>query len=100
MSLDPIETADADSLRELQLERMRWSLHHAYANVPHYRQAFDAKGVHPDDLQSLEDLAHFPFTTKADLRANYPFGMFATPMEQVVRVLASSGTTGTPPVVG
>lgn len=100
MSLDPIEKAGADSLRELQLERMRWSLHHAYANVPHYRKAFDDKGVHPDDLKSLEDLAHFPFTTKADLRDNYPFGMFATPMEQVVRVHASSGTTGKPTVVG
>ena len=100
MSLDPIETADAESLRELQLERMQWSLHHAYTNVPHYRQAFDARGVHPNDLKSLEDLAQFPFTTKADLRANYPFGMFATPMEQVVRVHASSGTTGKPTVVG
>ena len=100
MSLDPIEKADADSLRELQLERMQWSLRHAYENVPHYRKVFDDNGIHPDDLKTLEDLARFPFTTKADLRANYPFGMFATPMEQVVRIHASSGTTGKPTVVG
>ena len=100
MSLDPIEKAGADSLRALQLERMQWSLRHAYENVPHYRKAFDESGVHPDDLKTLDDLDRFPFTTKADLRANYPFGMFATPMEQVVRVHASSGTTGKPTVVG
>jgi len=100
MSLDPIEKADADSLRALQLERMQWSLRHAYENVPHYRKAFEDNGVHPDDLKTLDDLARYPFTTKADLRANYPFGMFATPMEQVVRVHASSGTTGKPTVVG
>lgn len=98
--LDPIETASIEELRALQLERMRWSLGHAYANVPHYRSAFDAAGVKPDDLQSLADLARFPFTTKEDLRQNYPFGMFAVPMKDVVRVHASSGTTGKPTVVG
>jgi phenylacetate-CoA ligase len=100
MPLDPIETASVDALRALQLERMQWSLRHAYDNVPHYHTAFDERGVHPDDLKNLEDLALFPCTSKADLRANYPFGMFATPMEQVVRVHASSGTTGKPTVVG
>jgi phenylacetate-CoA ligase len=98
--LDPIETASIDELRALQLERLRWSLRHAYDNVPHYRAAFEAAGVHPDDLQELGDLARFPFTTKADLRENYPFGMFAVPRQQVVRVHASSGTTGRPTVVG
>jgi phenylacetate-CoA ligase len=99
-TLDPIETASVDELRGLQLERLRWSLRHAYDNVPHYRQAFDAAGVHPDDLHELADLARFPFTTKADLRANYPFGMFAVPRAQVARLHASSGTTGQPTVVG
>lgn len=99
-ALDAIETASRDELQALQLERLRWSLHHAYDNVPHYRAAFDAKGVHPDDLKSLADLSKFPFTTKDDLRQNYPFGMFAVPREQVVRVHASSGTTGKPTVVG
>jgi len=98
--LEAIETASRDELRALQLSRLRTTLAHAYANVPHYRRAFDAKGVHPRDLQSLEDLAKFPFTVKADLRDNYPFGMFAVPREQVVRVHASSGTTGKPTVVG
>ena len=98
--LEPIERASADELRALQLTRLRWSLDHAYEHVPHYRKAFDAKGVHPRDLASLEDLAKFPFTVKADLRDNYPFGMFAVPREQVVRVHASSGTTGKPTVVG
>ena len=98
--LEPIETASVDELRALQLERLRWSLRHAYENVPHYRAAFEAAQVHPDDLASLEDLARFPFTTKADLRENYPFGMFAVPREQVARVHASSGTTGKPTVVG
>jgi phenylacetate-CoA ligase len=98
--LEPIETASRDELQALQLQRLKWSLKHAYDNVPHYRQAFDAKGAHPDDLKSLADLARFPFTTKADLRANYPFGMFAVPRQQVVRVHASSGTTGKPTVVG
>ncbi len=99
-ALDAIETASRDELQALQLERLRWSLRHAYDNVPHYRAAFDAKGVHPDDLKSLADLSTFPFTTKEDLRQNYPFGMFAVPREQVVRVHASSGTTGKPTVVG
>ena len=98
--LEPIERASQDELRALQLQRLRWSLQHAYDHVPHYRRAFDDKGVHPSDCQSLADLARFPFTTKADLRANYPFGMFAVPREQVVRVHASSGTTGKPTVVG
>jgi phenylacetate-CoA ligase len=98
--LDPIETASTDALQALQLERLKWSLQHAYQNVPHYKAAFDAKGIQPGDLKSLADLAHFPFTTKADLRANYPFGMFAVPREQVSRIHASSGTTGKPTVVG
>jgi phenylacetate-CoA ligase len=98
--LEPIEKASADELRALQLERLRWTLGHAYDRVPHYRKAFDAAGVHPADLKELADLARFPFTTKADLRANYPFGMFAVPMDDIVRVHASSGTTGKPTVVG
>src|SRR5215472_13573199 len=98
--LEPIERAPAGELRALQLERLRWSLRHAYANVPHYRTAFDAAGVHPDDCKDLADLAKYPLTSKADLRENYPFGMFAVPREQVVRVHASSGTTGKPTVVG
>jgi len=98
--LEPVERASWDELRALQLTRLRWSLAHAYEHVPHYRKAFDAKGVHPRDLRALEDLAKFPFTVKADLRDNYPFGMFAVPREQVVRIHASSGTTGKPTVVG
>jgi len=98
--LEPIETASRDQLQALQLERLQWSLRHAYDHVPHYRAAFDTAGVHPDDCTELADLARFPFTTKADLRDNYPFGMFAVPREQVVRVHASSGTTGRPTVVG
>src|SRR5476651_1444995 len=98
--LEPIERASRDELQALQLQRMQWSLKHAYDNVPHYRAAFDAAGVHPDDLKSLADLSKFPFTGKKDLRENYPFGMFAVPREQVVRVHASSGTTGQPTVVG
>jgi phenylacetate-CoA ligase len=98
--LEPIERASVDELRALQLERLRWSLAHAYAHVPHYRAAFDAAGTHPDDVKDLADLARLPTTAKADLRANYPFGMFAVPREQVVRVHASSGTTGKPTVVG
>ncbi|MBS0305047.1 MAG: phenylacetate--CoA ligase [Proteobacteria bacterium] len=98
--LEPIETASRDELQALQLERLKWTLQHAYDHVPHYRRAFDAKGVHPSDCKTLADLAKFPFTTKADLRDNYPFGMFAVPREQVVRVHASSGTTGKPTVVG
>jgi phenylacetate-CoA ligase len=98
--LEPIETASADQLQALQLQRLRWTLQHAYDHVPHYRQAFDARGVHPSDCRSLADLSRFPFTTKADLRAQYPFGMFAVPRERVVRIHASSGTTGKPTVVG
>ncbi|RLV50753.1 phenylacetate--CoA ligase [Nocardioides mangrovicus] len=98
--LEPIETASLDELRALQTERLRWSVRHAYDHVPHYRASFDAAGVHPDDVRELADLAKLPFTAKADLRANYPFGMFAVPREEVVRVHASSGTTGKPTVVG
>ena len=98
--LEPIETASRDELQALQLQRLQWSLQHAYEHVPHYRRAFDEKGVHPSDCKTLADLAKFPFTDKADLRANYPFGMFAVPREQVVRLHASSGTTGKPTVVG
>ncbi|MBA1147448.1 phenylacetate--CoA ligase [Ectothiorhodospiraceae bacterium WFHF3C12] len=98
--LEPIETCSQDELRHIQLERMRWSLNHAYRNVPFYRQSFDAAGVHPSDLVSLEDLARFPFTMKDDLRDNYPYGMFAVPLRDVVRVHASSGTTGRATVVG
>jgi phenylacetate-CoA ligase len=98
--LEPIERASKDELQSLQLERLKSSLRHAYQNVPHYRASFDAAGVHPDDLKTLADLAKFPFTTKKDLRDNYPFGMFAVPREKVVRVHASSGTTGKPTVVG
>ncbi len=98
--LDPIETASVDELRTLQTARLRWSVRHAYEQVPHYRAALDGAGVHPDDVRELADLDRLPFTTKADLRANYPFGMFAVPREQVSRVHASSGTTGKPTVVG
>ena len=98
--LSAIETAGRDEIEALQLERMRWSLTHAYTNVPHYKQSFDAAGVHPDDLKSLADLARFPFTLKTDLRSNYPFGLFAVPRSQVNRIHASSGTTGQPTVVG
>lgn len=98
--LEPIERASTDELRALQTERLRWSVRHAYENVPHYRNSFDAAGVHPDDVKELADLAKLPFTAKADLRDNYPFGMFAVPRTQVSRVHASSGTTGKPTVVG
>ena len=98
--LEPIELASRDELQALQLERMRWSLRHAYDNVAHYRASFDAAGVHPDDLKSLADLAKFPFTDKKTLRDNYPFGLFAVPREHVVRIHASSGTTGKATVVG
>jgi phenylacetate-CoA ligase len=98
--LEPIERASVEELRALQLERLGRSLRHAYEKVPHYRRKFDAHGVHPDDLKSLADLAKFPFTTKQDLRENYPFGMFAVPMSEIVRIHASSGTTGKPTVVG
>ncbi|GAB3350503.1 phenylacetate--CoA ligase PaaK [Modestobacter lapidis] len=99
-TLDPAERAGTDELRALQLGRLRWTLRHAYDNVPHYRQAFDAAGVHPEDCTELADLARFPTTGKADLRDNYPFGMFAVPQAEVRRVHASSGTTGRPTVVG
>lgn len=95
-----IEFASRDEISALQLERLRWTLQHAYDNVPHYRQAFDAKGIHPNDLKSLGDLALFPFTAKADLRNNYPFGMFAVAQDKISRLHASSGTTGRPTVVG
>ncbi|HVY04984.1 MAG TPA: phenylacetate--CoA ligase PaaK [Burkholderiales bacterium] len=98
--LEPIEKAGIAELRALQLDRLRWSLRHAYENVPHYRRAFDAAGVNPAQLRQLSDLSRFPFTTKAELRENYPFGMFAAPMSDIVRVHASSGTTGKATVVG
>jgi phenylacetate-CoA ligase len=98
--LDPIELASIDEIRSLQLDRLRWSLRHAYDNVPMYREKFDAAGVHPDDLKDLSDLAKFPFTLKSDLRDNYPFGLFAVPRDQITRIHASSGTTGKPTVVG
>ena len=98
--LDEAERLPIGEMRELQRDRLGWTLRHAYENVPHYRRAFEQAGVTPDDFRDLPDLAKFPFTTKADLRANYPFGMFAVPREQVVRVHASSGTTGKPTVVG
>ncbi|MGI9451664.1 MAG: phenylacetate--CoA ligase PaaK [Geminicoccaceae bacterium] len=98
--LDPIEIASRDEIEALQLERLRWSLNHAYDNVAHYKAAFDEVGVHPDDLLALGDLGKFPFTCKDDLRSNYPFGMFAVPREKVARIHASSGTTGKPTVVG
>ena len=98
--LEPIETASRDEIAALQLQRLKATLRRAYDHVAHYRQAFDAKGVHPDDLNQLADLAKFPFTVKKDLRDNYPFGLFAVPREQVVRLHASSGTTGKPTVVG
>ena len=98
--LDPIEVASRDEIQALQLERLRRSIRHAYDNVELYRRRFDEAGVHPDDCRSLDDLASFPFTTKAELRDSYPFGMFAVPLDRVVRIHASSGTTGQPTVVG
>ena len=98
--LEPIETASRDEIAALQLQRLQWTVRHAYENMPHYKQVFDEAGVHPDDLKTLADLAKFPFTTKKDLRDNYPFGMFAVPREQITRLHASSGTTGKPTVVG
>jgi phenylacetate-CoA ligase len=98
--LEPIETASRDELSALQLSRLRATLRHAYENVPHYRSAFEKAEVHPDDLRDLSDLSRFPFTGKEDLRRQYPFGMFAVPRERVVRIHASSGTTGQPTVVG
>jgi len=100
LPLDPIETASRDELQSLQLERLRRSLQHAYDNSPVYRRKFDEAGVHPGDVTSLADLARFPFTTKQDLRDNYPFGMFAVPQDRIARIHASSGTTGKPTVVG
>ncbi|CAN7505120.1 phenylacetate--CoA ligase [Caballeronia sp. LjRoot34] len=100
LPLDPIETASRDELTALQLERLKWSLAHAYENSPVYRRKFDEAGVHPDDVKTLADLARFPFTTKKDLRDNYPYGMFAVPHDQISRIHASSGTTGKPTVVG
>ena len=99
-SLEPIEIASIDEIRATQLDRMKWSLKHAYDNVPMYKERFDAAGVHPDDLVTLADLAKFPFTYKNDLRDNYPFGLFAVPQKDIIRVHASSGTTGKPTVVG
>jgi len=99
-NVEPIERASLDELRALQLDRLTWSVRHAYANVAHYKSAFDAAGVHPDDLKDLADLAKLPFTTKETLRQNFPFGMFAVPRNQVVRVHASSGTTGRATIVG
>ncbi len=98
--LEAIEKSSIDELRALQLSRLQWSLQHAYDNVAHYRKKFDAAGVQPSDLKTLEDLSKFPFTAKQDLRENYPFGLFAVPRQQVVRIHASSGTTGKPTVVG
>ncbi|WBB76254.1 phenylacetate--CoA ligase [Micromonospora sp. WMMD1128] len=98
--LDPVERIGVDELRALQRDRLRRSLRHAYDHVPHYRRAFDAAGAHPDDVRDLADLARFPFTAKAELRENYPFGMFAVPRERIARLHASSGTTGRPTVVG
>jgi phenylacetate-coenzyme A ligase PaaK-like adenylate-forming protein len=98
--LEEVEKCSTRELQSLQLERLRWSLSHAYDNVARYRQKFDAAGVRPSDLRGLGDLSKFPFTTKIDLRETYPFGMFAVPMERIVRIHASSGTTGKPTVVG
>ncbi|NDC60970.1 MAG: phenylacetate--CoA ligase [Betaproteobacteria bacterium] len=100
LPLEPIEKASIDELRALQRKRLRATLAHAHAHSPVYRAKFEAAGVHPDDLKSLQDLAKFPFTTKDDLRHSYPFGMFAVPKQQIVRIHASSGTTGKPTVVG
>ncbi|WP_170431969.1 phenylacetate--CoA ligase PaaK [Ruegeria arenilitoris] len=98
--LDPIEIASIDEIRATQLERLKWSVRHAYDNVAMYKQRFDEAGVHPDDLQQLSDLSKFPFTYKNDLRDNYPFGLFAVPRNELIRLHASSGTTGKPTVVG
>src|SRR5882672_5280450 len=98
--LEPIETASRDEIAALQLSRLRSTLARAYEKVPHYRRAFDRAGVRPDNCKTLADLARFPFTVKTDLRDNYPFGMFAVPRTDVVRIHASSGTTGKPTVVG
>jgi len=99
-AFEPMETASKDELQALQLKRLKWSLAHAYKNVPHYKKRFDAHGVHPSDLKRLSDLSKFPFTAKHDLRDNYPFGLFAVPQNRIARIHASSGTTGKPTVVG
>jgi phenylacetate-CoA ligase len=98
--MDEAERASRDEIMALQTKRLAWTLAHAYDNVAHYKKAFDKAGVHPDDFKQLSDLAKFPFTVKTDLRDNYPFNMFAVPREKLVRVHASSGTTGKPIVVG
>src|SRR5258707_1411472 len=98
--LDEAERASRDEIMALQTRRLAWSLKHAHDNVAHYKKAFDTAGVHPSDFKQLSDLAKFPFTVKTDLRANYPFNRFAVPREKLVRVHASSGTTGKPIVVG
>jgi phenylacetate-CoA ligase len=98
--LEPIEIASRDELHALQLRRLKWSLHHVYDNVAHYRRRCDAMGAHPDDVRVLDDLSRFPFTTKNDLRDNYPFGLFAVPRQAIARLHASSGTTGKPTIVG
>lgn len=100
LNLDYFTKASQDEIQALQLKRLQWTVRHAYQNVPMYRTKFDAAGVHPDDLKELADIQKFPYTTKHDLRDNYPFGLFAVPMEQVARIHASSGTTGKPTVVG
>lgn len=97
---EPEEGTPAGQIRQLQFERLRWSVRHAWQNVPHYQRSFAAQGVHPDDLRTLEDLARFPFLTKQDFRANYPFGLFAVPRRRIARIHTSSGTTGKPTVVG
>src|SRR5476649_1558805 len=98
--LEPIEIASRDEISALQLKRLKWTLAHVYKNVAHYKRAFDKAGVHPDDLKTLDDLRQFPFTTKSELRDNYPFGLMAMPREALLRIHASSGTTGKPTVVG
>src|SRR6202162_2907231 len=98
--LEPIERASQDELRALQLKRLQWSLQHAYDRVRHYRERFSALGLHPNNLRNLEDLTKFPFTVKDDLRRNYPFGMLAVAREEIIRIHASSGTTGKPTIVG
>src|SRR5260221_12291511 len=99
-AIEPIERASRDEIASLQVERLRWTIKHAYENVPAYKNKFWNAGVSPSDFKCLDDLSKFPFTTKIDLRDNYPFGMFAVPREQVLRIHASSGTTGKPTVVG
>ena len=98
--LEPIEIASSDEIQALQLSRMHWSLRHAYDNVKMYKTRFDEVGVHPDDLKTLSDISKFPFTHKTDLRNHYPFGLFAVPNKQILRIHASSGTTGKATVVG